>query len=481
MDEIKRYQEGQATDEERQSQTAAMPDLLAQMRQIFADRDAEYTRMEQAYQKRKESLDEKEASLKKTLSGLEGRLLAITKREEAVQGKEIKLQEQIQNLEKEKAALQEAQAALEKEKTEQWMQVSLLREEARNEKLRSQRLAGEYEEKLSRLPADSPYLSDLQETAEQAARKQVEEKITALKASLRQKEQTITEMQAENESREVQIAALQGTIDRQKKELEKGKKENQCLQEEKDNLRKINQELEELSQTLPEQQKKDMDSLHALAKKLAEEKEVLEKTKEQLKKEKAQLEEENQRLQEEKGELFKKPMAGVPETPDQKGVREEWEKETDQMLSRRTGELEEEDTTSHEEESGQVDVLFIEEPLTAETLQDYLQEKGMDARLLHSSEGELVAATAGELQLMFSFGESPQFDIRKKQKGGWGIRKLIKRYNENNAGITFSYDETEEELIGSAEFSPAVSPEDLVHKVYQAARIYFGYRGGEEA
>ena len=34
MDEIKRYQEGQATDEERQSQTAAMPDLLAQMRRI---------------------------------------------------------------------------------------------------------------------------------------------------------------------------------------------------------------------------------------------------------------------------------------------------------------------------------------------------------------------------------------------------------------------------------------------------------------
>ena len=471
MDEMKMYQEGQATDEERQSQTAAMPDLLAQMRQIFADRDAEYTRMEQAYQKRKESLDEKEASLKETLSGLEGRLLAITKREEAVQGKETKLQEQIQNLAIEKAALQEAQEALEKEKTEQWMQVSLLREEARNEKLRSQRLAREYEEKLSRLPADSPYLSDLQETA----KKQAEEKITALKASLRQKEQMITEMQAEEESREVQIAALQGTVESQKEELEKSKEENQQLKAENAYLTRAKQELEELSQTLPEQQKKDMDSLHALAKKLAEEKEVLEKTKEQLKKEKAQLEEENQRLQEEKGELFKKLMAGTQdrESWQENGGREE---ETDRVVFQNTEEIKADDISTSQKEPEPADVLFGEEPLTAETLQEYLQENGMDARLLHSQDGELVAVTAGSLQIMFSFREPPRFDIRKKQKGGWSMKKLLKRYNENKAGLVFTYDEREEEFIGSGEFSTSMSPEDLVHRVYQAARTYFGYR-----
>ena len=70
MDEMKMYQEGQATCSGELAQTASMTEMLAQMRQIFADRDAEYARMEDAYQKRKESLDAKEASLKETVSGL---------------------------------------------------------------------------------------------------------------------------------------------------------------------------------------------------------------------------------------------------------------------------------------------------------------------------------------------------------------------------------------------------------------------------
>lgn len=471
MDEMKMYQEGQAACSGELAQTASMTEMLAQMRQIFADRDAEYTRMEAAYQKRKESLDEKEVSLKETLSGLEGRLLAITKREEAVQGKETKLQEQIQDLAKEKAALQEAQAKLDKEKTEQWMQVSLLREEARNEKLRSQRLAGEYEEKLSKLPADSPYLSALQDTAGQEVRKQAEEKIAALETSLRQKEQTITEMQAERERCEVQIAALQGTVDSQREELENSREENRQLKAKNEYLTKAKQEMEELNQTLPEQQKKDMESLHALAKELTEEKETLEA-------ENQHLQEENRRLQEEKGELFKKLMAGTQlGTQEREGWQEKRDREEKSGVtpSRNTEEIEEDDKAADAEGPGQADVLPVEEPLTAETLQEYLQVNGLDARLLHSREGELVAVTADSLQIMFSFREPPRFDIRKKQKGGWGMKKLLKRYNENKAGLTFTYDDREEEFVGSGEFPFDISPKDLVDIVYQAARTYFGY------
>ena len=428
MDEMKMYQEGQDAGGG-QPQAATMPDMLAHMRQIFADRDAEYTRMEQAYQKRKESLDAKEASLQETLSGLEGRLLSVTKREGEVQKKETELQEEIQSLAIEKAALQEAQVKLEKEKTKQWMQVSLLREEARNEKLRSQRLAGEYEEKLSKLPADSPYLSDLQETAGQEARRQMEEKIAALSASLQEKEQEITGLRAENER----------------------------LQGQNEYLTRANRELEELSQNLPEQQKKDMESLHALAKKLAEEKEALEE-------ENRCLEEENQRLQEEKGGVGSQEESGLEKEERPESFR--WA---------------EEDISVSREEPEQADVLLEKEPMTAEALQEYLKESGADARLLHSGSGELVAVLADDLQIMFSFRELPQFDIHKKQKGGWGMKKLIKRYNENRAGLTFIYDEKEEELIGSAEFSLSISPEDLIHKVYQAARTYFGYRDKEEA
>ena len=459
MDEMKTYQEGQAVCGGELPQAASMAEMLAQMRQIFADRDAEYARMEDAYQKRKESLDAKEASLKETVSGLEDRLSAVTAREKDVREKETELKEKMESLAKEKATLQEAQAKLDKEKTEQWMQVSLLREEARNEKLRSQRLAGEYEEKLSKLPADSPYLSALQETAGQAARKQGEEKIAALEASLRKKEQAVTELQAENESYKVQVAALQGTVESQKEELEKSKEESRQLKAENAYLTRAKQELEDLSQTLPEQQKKDMDSLHALAKKLAEEKESLEK-------EMRHLKEENQRLQEEKGELFKKLMAGaMPQMEVGEGPEKEAQK----------GDVPDQ-VPSIEEEAEPEDVLWEEETLLdAETLFGYLKEKGTDARLLHSSEGELVAVTAGRLQIMFSFREPPRFDIRKKQKGGWGMKKLLKRYNENKAGLVFTYDEREEEFIGSGEFSASMSPEDLAHMVYQAARTYFGY------
>ena len=459
MDEMKTYQEGQAVCGGELPQAASMAEMLAQMRQIFADRDAEYARMEDAYQKRKESLDAKEASLKETVSGLEDRLSAVTAREKDVREKETELKEKRESLAKEKATLQEAQAKLDKEKTEQWMQVSLLREEARNEKLRSQRLAGEYEEKLSKLPADSPYLSALQEAAGQAARKQAEEKIAALEASLRKKEQAVTELQAENESYKVQVAALQGTVESQKEELEKSKEESRQLKAENAYLTRAKQELEDLSQTLPEQQKKDMDSLHALAKKLAEEKESLEK-------EMRHLKEENQRLQEEKGELFKKLMAGaMPQMEVGEGPEKEAQK----------GDVPDQ-VPSIEEEAEPEDVLWEEETLLdAETLFGYLKEKGTDARLLHSSEGELVAVTAGRLQIMFSFREPPRFDIRKKQKGGWGMKKLLKRYNENKAGLVFTYDEKEEEFIGSGEFSASMSPEDLAHMVYQAARTYFGY------
>lgn len=435
MDEMKMYQEGQAAGGG-QPQAATMPDMLEQMRQIFADRDAEYARMEDAYQKRKDSLDAKEASLQETLSGLEGRLLSVTKREGEVQKKETELQEEIQSLAIEKAALQEAQVKLEKEKTKQWMQVSLLREEARNEKLRSQRLAGEYEEKLSKLPADSPYLSDLQETAGKEARRQMEEKIAALSASLQEKEQEITGLRAENER----------------------------LQGQNEYLTRANRKLEELSQNLPEQQKKDMESLHALAKKLAEEKEALEE-------ENRCLEEENQRLQEEKGELFKKLMAGGVGSQEESGLEKEERPESFRWA--------EEDISVSREEPEQADVLLEKEPMTAETLQEYLKESGADARLLHSGSGELVAVTADNLQIVFSFREPPRFDIRKKQKSGWSIKKLLKRYNENKAGLTFTYDETEEEFIGSGEFSLSMSPDELVYTVYQAARTYFGYK--EEA
>ena len=428
MDEMKMYQEGQAACSGELAQTASMTEMLAQMRQIFADRDAEYARMEDAYQKRKESLDAKETSLKETVSGLEDRLSAVTAREKDVREKEAELKEKMESLAKEKAALQEAQAKLDKEKTEQWMQVSLLREEARNEKLRSQRLAGEYEEKISKLPADSPYLS-----------------------------------------------ALQGTVDSQKEEVEKGKEENRQLKAEKEYLTKTNQELEELNQNLPEQQKRDMESLHTLAKELTEKKDALEV-------ENQRLMEENRRLQEEKGELFKKLMAGVQSgTQDRESWQEKRDREekTDVASSRYTEALREVVRTSDEEGTGQVDVLPVEEPLTAEVLQEYLQENGADAHLLHSREGELVAVSADSLQIMFSFREPPRFDIRKKQKGGWGMKKLIKRYNENKAGLAFTYDEREEEFIGSGEFSLSMSPEELVHIVYQAARIYFGYDGRE--
>ncbi|CVI67942.1 hypothetical protein BN3660_01041 [Eubacteriaceae bacterium CHKCI004] len=340
MEGTQKYQE-QTDRNEELPQSTPVADMLEKMRKVFVERDEEYARMESAYQKRKETLDAKEVALQETLAV-------------------------------EKAAMQEAKAKFEKEKTEQWMKISLAREEARNEKLRCQRLVQEYEEKLSRLPGDGADFIFQQGKTEQ--------------------------------------------------DFQKIEQENARLQEENQRLTETNRELEE----------------------------------------------ESRRLQEEKGELFRKLM-GKESVTEKNGQKEHRLKE--ELVT------EQDDLLVDKRETGSTDETWVKDsPLTAETLQAYWIETGTDARLLHSRDGELVAVTLEGMNIMFSFRETPWFDIRKKQKGGWGMKKLMKRYNENNAGLSFSYDEIEEELIGSGEFSLSMSPEELVHKVYQAARMYFGHQ-----
>lgn len=340
MEGTQKYQE-QTDRNEELPQSTPVADMLEQMQKVFAERDEEYARMESAYQKRKETLDAKEAVLQETLAV-------------------------------EQAAMQDAKAKFEKEKTEQWMQISLAREEARNEKLRCQRLVQEYEEKLSRLPGDGADFIFQQGKTEQ--------------------------------------------------DFQKIKQENARLQEENQHLTETNRELEE----------------------------------------------ESRRLQEEKGELFRKLM-GKESVTEKKGQEDHRLKE--ELVTEQDASL------GDKGEAGSADILWSEDSLlTAKTLQEYFSENDIHARLLHSRDGELVAVTLEGMNIMFSFRETPRFDIRKKQKGGWGMKKLMKRYNENNAGLSFSYDEIEEELIGSGAFSLSMSPEELVHKVYQAARMYFGHQ-----
>ena len=378
--------------EEREKEKTGQPlnaaDMLAQMRRILADRDKEYVRMEQTYQQRKETLNKKEKAVQETLSGLEKRSKELDEREENVKNQEQRIQNEIKKLAGERAALLSEKETLEKKKTEQWMEVSILREQARNENLHCQRLAGEYEMKLADLPPDGPYSSSLHG---EGAPREMEDRIKELEGRLQEKE-----------------------------------KETQALLKQK------------------ESSEEDMVSLHQTAKELMEEKERLMK--------------ENQRLQEEKGKLFKKLM-GTPTS-------------TLEESSLSIKNISEEPMDSACRESGL---------LTAESLQAYLNGQGADARILHTKDGELVSLHADGLDIVFSFQQPLRFDIRKKQKGGWGLKKIIKQYNENNAGLTFTYDEGEEEFVGSAEFSADMSPEELVHKAYQAARFYFGHQNEEKA
>lgn len=150
--------------------------LFEKMEKIFAERDAEYKKMEERNRVREEAVKEKENSLKKQEE-------QFSSREENVRQQEKEIEEKMQMLEEKQRETQEMEKYLQKKRLEleadeqqSLLDNSILREEIRNEKLKQQRLSRELEDKLN----DLGYSSDnfdpaILEEKEQKTKEQAQE------------------------------------------------------------------------------------------------------------------------------------------------------------------------------------------------------------------------------------------------------------------------------------------------------------------
>lgn len=150
--------------------------LFEKMEKIFAERDAEYKKMEERNRVREEAVKEKENSLKKQEE-------QFSSREENVRQQEKEIEEKMQMLEEKQRETQEMEKYLQKKRLEleadeqqSLLDNSILREEIRNEKLKQQRLSRELEDKLT----DLGYSSDnfdpaILEEKEQKTKEQAQE------------------------------------------------------------------------------------------------------------------------------------------------------------------------------------------------------------------------------------------------------------------------------------------------------------------
>ena len=151
--------------------------LFEKMEKIFAERDAEYKKMEERNRVREEAVKEKENSLKKQEE-------QFSSREENVRQQEKEIEEKMQMLEERQRETQEMEKYLQKKRLEleadeqqSLLDTSILREEIRNEKLKQQRLSRELEDKLADLGYSSHNLADpaILEEKEQKIKEQAQE------------------------------------------------------------------------------------------------------------------------------------------------------------------------------------------------------------------------------------------------------------------------------------------------------------------
>ena len=189
--------------------------LFEKMEKIFAERDAEYKKMEERNRVREEAVKEKENSLKKHEE-------QFSSREENVRQQEKEIKEKMQMLEERQRETQEMEKYLQKKRLEleadeqqSLLDTSILREEIRNEKLKQQRLSRELEDKL----ADLGYSSDnfdpaVLEEKEQKIKEQAQE-IQKLKEEIEKWEDKADEW----EEKESGFVAQIDTLNKEKAQL----------------------------------------------------------------------------------------------------------------------------------------------------------------------------------------------------------------------------------------------------------------------
>lgn len=151
--------------------------LFEKMEKIFAERDAEYKKMEERNRVREEAVKEKENSLKKQEEQFGSREANIRQQEKEIEEKMQMLEERQRETQEMEKYLQKKRLELEADEQQSLLDTSILREEIRNEKLKQQRLSRELEDKLADLGYSSHNLADpaILEEKEQKIKEQAQE------------------------------------------------------------------------------------------------------------------------------------------------------------------------------------------------------------------------------------------------------------------------------------------------------------------
>lgn len=134
--------------------------LFEKMEKIFAERDAEYKKMEERNRMREEAVKEKENSLKKQEEQFSSREANVRQQEKEIEEKMQMLEEKQRETQEMEKHLQKKRLELEADEQQSLLDNSILREEIRNEKLKQQRLSRELEDKLADLGYSSDNLAD---------------------------------------------------------------------------------------------------------------------------------------------------------------------------------------------------------------------------------------------------------------------------------------------------------------------------------
>lgn len=355
---------------------------LERMNQIFDEREREFRLREDNFHKKQEVLYGKEAALKRQMEELKSRQSENDAKHAALCAKEKEVQSEIKKLEGEKSRLEEMKNQIEARKEQVLMEVSMLKEELRNEMLKTKRIREEYESKAALLDPDMAEL-------------------LAAGAG------TGNSGMVTGEEHEAAIQAFESRIDGMEKELEALKSENEVLAQEKQRLLK---------------------------------------------------------------QLF---SVRKPDAEDGYGNRgAEPEREA-------SGE---EDAVPERSPAGREDAGEASEELTASVLYHYLtkNEGRAEVEKRHSGSAEQIFMKRNGLAYCFVFASPAYFDIRCKRKKDRYVKTAMEKFNNEQSGVKFAYDEAAGEVVATGYFTQEITASGLMDSVNSIVERCFNEEGLDE-
>lgn len=369
---------GKVMDEPLQTQKTA----LERMNQIFEDREKEFRLREDNFNKKQKVLSEKERMLKVQMEELKGRQSEYDDKHMALCAKEKEIQSEIQKLEGEKSRLEEMKNQVEARKEQVLMDVSMLKEELRNEILKNERIREEYESKIALLDPDMAELLSAGAGAGDSG--------------------MIT-----REEYDASIQAFESRIDGMKKELEALKSENEVLAQEKQRLLK---------------------------------------------------------------QLFSRGNAGIGGGHETKAEEPEKEPSGEEHAVPERSPIERENAGEASEE------------LTASVLYNYLakNEGRAEVEKRHSGLAEQIFMKRNGLAYCFVFTSPAYFDIRCKRKKDRYVKTAMEKFNNEQSGVKFAYDEAAGEVVATGYFTQEITASVLMDSVNSIVKRCFNEEGSDE-